>query len=394
MILENDIISSKSFMERVGSRIMYEKGTQLNNDSCNVINLLPYPKRDLPDDFFEYSKEIITKRKIAPSDGIPELREELSKMILSETDIEVNSQENVLITNGGMHGLTITFNSILDPGDEVLIFAPCYFFGGVIKLAGGVPVYIDLNESDGYAYDFKRLEAAVTKNTKAILLNSPTNPTGYVVTQKDIDEISRIADKYGLFIVSDESYDKMIYDGYRNISILENETVRDRVILIRSFTKSFALPSWRLGFVIAQKDIKALLQKVLEWDVLYCNYFTQQIALKVIKISEQWLKGSCEEFQRNRDIMFNYLSESKIFSAVKPKGGPFVFLNTGKILRNCEEISEILLKKFGIPSVPGTYHRADKHIRIAFGGDEDLIKECVNRLKLAEEYFKNKGDIS
>ncbi|MDD5658728.1 MAG: pyridoxal phosphate-dependent aminotransferase [Actinomycetota bacterium] len=390
MILENDIISSKSFIERVGSRIMYEKGAKLKNDNCDVINLLPYPKRDFPDDFFDYSKEMIIKQNNAPSDGIPELREELSKLVFSETGIKINSEDNVLITNGGMHGLTITFKSILDPGDEVLIFAPCYFFEGIIRLAGGVPVYIDLNESDEYAYDFKRLESAVTKNTKAILLNSPTNPTGYVVTQNDIDQISRIADKYGLFIISDESYDKMIYDGYRNISILENEIVRDRVILIRSFTKSFALPGWRIGFVIAQKSMKSLLQKILEWDVLYCNYFSQQIALKVIKISEHWLKGSCEEFQRNRDIIFNYLSESKIFSAVKPKGNPFVFLNISKTPYSCEEVSQILLTKYGIPSVPGKFHRSDKHVRIAFGGDEDLIRECVNRLKMAEKYLKNR----
>ncbi|MHB8276536.1 MAG: pyridoxal phosphate-dependent aminotransferase [Candidatus Humimicrobiaceae bacterium] len=394
MFLENEMISSKSCIGRVGSRLMNEKGSQLDIGGCDVLNLLPYPKRDLPDDFFEFSKEIIIKQKIAPSDGISELREELCKMIISETGVKVDSEHNVLVTNGGMHGLSLTFKSILDPGDEVLIFTPCYFFDGIIKLAGGTPIYIDLDESSGYAYDFKKMESVVTKKTKAILLNSPTNPTGYVATQKDIDEISRIADKYNLFVVSDESYDKMIYDGYKNISILKNEVIRDRVILIRSFTKSFALPGWRLGYIFAQKNVKSLLQKILEWDVLCCNYFTQQIALKVMKISEQWLKGSCEEFQRNRDIIFNYLSESDVFSAVKPRGNPFVFLNTSRISLNCEEVSEILLTKFGIPSVPGTFHRADKHIRIAFGGDEYLIKECVNRLKLAEEYFKNKGDIS
>ncbi|MEW5814963.1 MAG: pyridoxal phosphate-dependent aminotransferase, partial [Spirochaetota bacterium] len=192
---------------------------------------------------------------------------------------------------------------------------------------------------------------------------------------------------------SDESYYKMIYDGLSNISIIKNQDAADKVILIRSFTKTYAMPGWRVGYLIAEKKLKEELQKVLEWNNLYCNYFSQKIAAYIMRTASKWLKEVNGEFQRNRDILFSFIKSSLIFNAVEPKGNPFILLNVSKIKESCEDVSLLLLEKFGIPSVPGIYHMSNKHLRIAFGGEEEEIRLLVERLKEAEKYFIKLGKV-
>jgi aspartate/methionine/tyrosine aminotransferase len=129
------------------------------------------------------------------------------------------------------------------------------------------------------------------------------------------------------------------------------------------------------------------LLKILEWNVLYCNYFTQKIGAYIIKKSDLWFEEAVIGFQKNRDILCEWIQSSEIFSTVKPMGNPFILLNVSRIKLKCEEVSDILLERFGIPSVPGTYLKARKHIRIAFGGDQDEIEELVYRMEKAERYF-------
>lgn len=382
-------------LERVASRVTSENVELLRKKNYNVLELFGIPKRDLPEDTMEVMKDFLLKQKVAPSCGIPELKEEISRVIFEETGVSIDPEKNVIITNGAMHALNITFSTILTPGDEVIIFAPCFFFGGIIEKAGGVPVYINLKEDTGFKYDFKKLCANITGKTKAIILNSPANPTGYVATHEDINELARIAEKYNLFIVTDESYYTMIYDGLRNISMLEKENIRDRVILIRSFTKTYAMPGWRVGFIIAENEISNGLKKILEWDVLFGNYFTQKVAEHVIKNSYQWVNKTSSEFQINRDILFkSIIDKSNIFHAVKPKGGPFLFLNVSKINLNCEKISKILLENFGIQAEAGTYFKSKKHVRIMFGGEEQTLLMLIRRLRDAEEYFLKEGKVN
>jgi aminotransferase len=283
--------------------------------------------------------------------------------------------------------LDIVFSTLFEEGDEVIVPSPCYFLEGMIEPRGGRLIYVPMREEDSFRWDFDRLDRSIGSRTKCLFLNTPVNPTGYVLTASDLEAVATIATRHDLLVVADESYDKLVYDGLQHRSIASLPDMRERSILIRSFTKSYSMSNWRVGYIVASAGLVKYFTKVLEWMNLFGSYVSQKAATAALTGPQAWLQGMASQFQARRDLIHSGLTGIGGVSCVKPLSGPFVFPNVSRLRGTCEEIAETLLTQFGLSTVPGSYFHSSDHIRMAFGGKWALLEEVLKRWSCAVEYI-------
>jgi aspartate/methionine/tyrosine aminotransferase len=322
---------------------------------------------------------------LPPSRGLPEFCEAVATTLANEFSASIDPAEQVLATSGGMHALYVVFATLLEPGDEVLAPAPCYYLEGLVHPFGGSLVYVPMPEEENYRWDFDRLESKVTRKTKLLFVNTPMNPGGYVLTAADLGEVARLAQRYDLLVVADESYDRLVYDGLAHLSVASVPSLRDRVILVRSFTKSYAMPGWRVGYIVAPPGLAGSLTKAFEWIMLYGSYVSQKAATAALLGPQDWLANVARDFQANRDFVWGGLQGLPGLRCAKPQGTPFLFPNVSGLRGTTEEVSALLLKDYGIPTVPGCYFQTEGHVRLALGGTRAVLEELLSRLRLAVE---------
>ena len=374
-------------LPRPGSSIWGERARRLSLQGKKIFPLAGTPVEPLPPHIVEAGRQAIQEAYSPPSAGLPELREALAEMLASEAGREVTPEE-ILVTPGGMQAAYVVFTSLVDIGDEIIIPSPCFFFHDMLRLIGGVPILAPMSEEAGYRFDLDRIADAITPKTKAILVNTPVNPTGYMVTQEDLMGIADMAEAHDLTIISDESFDKFVYDGRKHRMMAALTDAYPRTITIRSFTKSYGLPPWRVGYVFAPRARIDVCRKVLEWMILTSNYVSQRVALAALQGPQDWLAGVREKFQRNRDLLWEGLNGIGAIPCVKPQGGPFLFPNVSRFSLPEEELAWKLLEDHGIPTTPGTYFDAPGHLRIPFGGITDAqALNLVQRVRQAAERY-------
>jgi len=369
-------------LDRVASRITDETASRLRTQGRDVLKLSGYPNTPLPDDVLAIARDAVAQIAQPPSQGLLELRETLDDELAGELGYSIGP-EQVLITNGAMHALSLVFRSLISPGDEVAMFSPCYFYHGPIELSQGVVRRIPLKRENGFAFDFERLAETLTEKTKVLLINTPVNPTGYVATAADIERIAELAERHNLLVVTDEVYHAFTYDGHRHLSLLSIPELRKRTIMIRSFTKSYGLHVWRTGFLTAPPSLIAGMLKLIEWDVLGLSYLNQKVAEVVLRSSRQWLNVIKADMRRNRDVLTAGLQAIVGLNVHLPQAGCFLFLDTANIgLPDCV-IAKQLLEDYGIPCTPGSSHYHPDAIRIAYGGELSTVREAITRLRTA-----------
>ena len=374
-------------LPRVGSRLTDSIISHLNASGREVLRLTAYPQRPLPETVVEAACRTIRSMGHAPAQGLPGLRERIAARLTGEFRAAV-SPVDVVVTNGAMDALNIALTMLLDPKDEVAIFSPCYFFEGMVRLAGGRPRYVPLDEGAGYVLDLDKLQAAISAKTKAILLTSPNNPTGHVATEAELRGIADMAMRRGLFVIADESYDRLIYDGRAHLSIRAVPGMAERALVVRSFTKSYSLSEWRVGYLVCPHEMVQAAVKLLEWRTLFNNYLSQKVAAEVLDCGDEWLADLADAFQRNRDLMIAGLRDAAGVSVTRPDGSPFLFPNIEQLGIPCEQFAEILLTNYGVPVIPGCWHQECGHFRIPFGGDENVVVEATRRIREAVEAIR------
>jgi len=284
----------------------------------------------------------------------------------------------------------VVFTTLLDPGAEVVMYRPAFFFFGAIRLAGGVPVYAETRQEENWQWDAKALRKAITPKSRMIVINSPTNPTGYVASEDDLRAVAEIAEEHDLFLVSDESYDNILYDGRRHLRLAALPGFRDRTITICSFTKTLALQPWRVGFILAPSHLIAHFQKVLEWTVLRCSHVAQRVAQAALEGPQAWVSEIATRFQRARDIMAGELNSAPGLSFAFPGGSPFLFVNVTHLGLSGAEFSHWLLNEYGVPTDPGAFFGSDGHVRLPFGGPDEVVREAAKRISAAS-HFRTEG---
>jgi aminotransferase len=333
----------------------------------------------LPETVVQAATDAARSPRRAPAQGLPELRQAIAERLECEIGSRVDI-DRVIVTTGAMDALNYALTLLLDPGDEVLVFSPCYFFDGVVRLAGGTIRYVPLQESENYAYRVQALEAAVSPRTRAILITNPNNPTGHVATGEELHAVADVAIRHSLTIVSDESFETLVYDGREHRCILGVPGLEERAILVRSFSKSYCLAGLRVGYLVAPRPMVPHCVKLLEWRTLFNPYGGQKMAAAALRAPPEWREGLALEFQGCRDTMMEGIRSATPFSAIVPQGAPFVFLNLGSPTVDCTRASDVLLRQFGVPCTAGRLHQEPGHVRIAFGGSTATIGEAVRRI--------------
>jgi len=301
-----------------------------------------------------------------PSRGHVDLREAIAHNLPAPADPE----REILVTNGAMHALSVTFRALLDVGDEVIVPTPCYFFAGLIERAGGVFVPVPSREEDGWRWDPDAIERAVTPKARVLVLTNPNNPTGYLPTRAEIDVLLAIASRHGLKVIADEAYERCIHEGE-----LASAWGEPHVILIRSLGKSLAMPTWRIGFVAAEPCVIDACLRELEWDVIRVSHVAQRAATAALNGPQDWRREVAVAYRRDRDALYAAIAEHPVLSATLPAATPFLWLNLGDLA------AEDILAA-GVAVVDGGAFGTPGFARLPFGGAAVLHDELRHRLSL------------
>lgn len=358
-------------MGRVGSREMEDWVELRRSHDGEVLTLRGGPVLPLPEHVRQAATQALDEPDRRPSRGLPELRLAIARTLATETGVEVDPAGEVIVTNGAMHALNIVVRALVDAGDEVIVPAPNYFFDGIVRLAGGTPVYVPGPEEDCWRWDLDRVASAVTPKTRLLLMSNPTNPTGYLPSRADIEALVGLGRERGFAVLSDESYDRFVYDGASFTSLAS--VAHGKGIVVRSLSKSHALANWRVGYIVAGADLATGFRDVLEWDCLHCAYVPQRVAHAALVGPQDWLEGIPAKYQSNRDRLLAALAESEWLSASRPSSAPFLFINTRAAERAGGRSAVDMLLEAGIPTVAGGFFGAPGHVRLPIGADEATL---------------------
>lgn len=355
----------------------------------NVIKLtVGEPNFDTPVNIKEAAKKAIDEgyTHYSPNAGIKELREAIANEYLKYS--KDYTFENVMITVGGMEAITLSLFATVNPGDEVIIPNPCFpNYLGQVMVAGAVPVGVPVYEENDFNIRAEDIEKAITPKTRAILLNSPSNPLGSVISKDEIIKIANLADKYNLIVYSDEVYDKLVFDGEEYFSMAQIPEMRDRVLVINSFSKTHAMTGWRIGFVVGNKEIISVMPKLQEGIVSCVSTFTQRAALEAIKGDHSAVDGMIKDYIRRRDILIDGLNNIPGITCKKSPGSFYAFANIKSFGKSSEEFAEELVKKAGVVAVPGSAFGSmgEGYLRTVFANSDENLKEAVRRI---DEYVR------
>ena len=324
------------------------------------------------------------------STGIPALREAILRKVTTENRLRVPNADHVIVTNGGMHGLYIIFRAILDAGDEVILPDPMWTeIAENIRLAGGRAVPVRLRPENDYQYDPTEIEAAITPRTRAIFINTPHNPIGVVARRETLEAIAAIAERHNVYIVSDEAYEHVIFEGQEHVSLGSLPGAQDRTLSVYSLSKTYAMSGLRLGYVVVPQDLfLERMKKLVRCTINGVNSVAQQGAAAAINGPQEFTREMAREYQKRRDILFAALEQTPYVQAFKPGGAFYMW---ARILpewpgyggqRDDWSMTNYLIDKAGIGSSPGSAFGSAGagHIRFAFSCSTDQVEEAARLL--------------
>ena len=366
----------------IGSLQSGPRIAELRRRGVDVLALYGAPVLPMPPHILEAAAKAVREMGgYPPVQGLPSLRQAIADMVTQEEGQSLDPDSEVLVTNGGMQAAYAVFTALLDPGDELILPVPAFFFDEMIRLVGGTPVLVPTEEEEEYRLDVERIERAISPRTKAILLNTPHNPTGYVATLEDLQALGRVAERHNLLVISDESFRRFVFDGRAHQSMIGVPGLRGRTIVLRSFTKSFALQAWRIGYILAPPPLVEAFSKAQQWMTITVNYVTQKVAEAAITGPQDWLAPLNAQYQRNRDYAYDAISQMEGIWCVKPQGLPLFWLNISALGVSGFEFSQELLTEYGVPSTAGEHFNTPApHVRIAFGGTQETLDKFIDRL--------------
>ena len=364
---------------RVGSREIED--VLARSSSTGRLKLRGGPVLALPPHIREAAMSALSEPDRRPARGLPELRQAIAGMLGAETGHAVDPDRELLMTNGAMQGLSTVFRSLLDVGDEVIVPTPAFFFDGAIQLAGAIAVHVPCREEADWALNIEDLRHAVSPRTRMILLCNPNNPTGYLPTRQDLAAVLTIAREHNLVVVSDECFSYANYGEQQHIPLASFVEDADRLVTVRSLSKSHALGSWRIGYLHASPALIDIFADVVEWECLHCGYVQQRVATAAVSGPQDWLAGTNEAYRYNRDRLLESIGRSQWITSTRPLAGPFLFPNLSRAEAATGTGAFEQLLALGVPTVPGRYFHAPGHVRLPFGGDADTLDRLVDILE-------------
>ncbi len=324
--------------------------------------------------------------KYTPSSGIPELRQAISDKLKADNQIDYSAQQ-VIVSNGAKHSCYNAIMAVCDPGDEVIIPAPYWVsYPEMVKLAGAIPVIVPTKEENNWKLTAKEFENAMTPRTKMLIINTPGNPTGSVYSREELAAIVAVAEEEDITILSDEIYEKLVYDDAKHVSVASvSAEAYDLTVTINGFSKSYAMTGWRLGYLAAPEALAKVIDSFQSHSTSNPCSFAQKGGLAALKGDQQCVTDMREEFNLRREYMHNRLNNIARVSAVKPLGAFYVLANISGLGMTSENFADSLLTKAKVAVVPGIAFGDARTVRLSYAAGLDVIKNGLDRI---EEFCK------
>ena len=323
------------------------------------------------------------KTRYSQNAGLIDLRKTISAYYERKEGFKFNPDSEVMVTVGAMEGLYLALISMLNPGDEVIIPAPYYVnYTQMVRMCHAVPVIIDNPERTDLGFDVVDIEKAITPKTRAIMINTPSNPSGRIIPQDKIASIAELAKKHDLVVISDEVYKCLIYDNVPFKSIVAIDGMRERTILINSLSKEFCMTGYRIGYVLAPEEIIAAMTKLQENVCACAPLSSQYAAIKALSGEEDYSKNMVDIFTERRNVLFEGLSKIEKFNVKAPEATFYMMVDISKTGMDSIDFCYAMLRAVHVAAVPGvTYGQCCNHyVRIAFTLDVAKIREGVKRI--------------
>ncbi|MEB3294537.1 MAG: pyridoxal phosphate-dependent aminotransferase [Synechococcales bacterium] len=321
------------------------------------------------------------KTRYGPAAGEPGLREAIARKLRQDNQLGYQA-ENILVTNGGKHSLYNVMMALIDPGDEVIIPAPFWVsYPEMVKLAGGNPVILPTTAATGYKITAEQLRAAITPKTKLLVLNSPSNPTGMVYSPEEIQAIAAVIVEKDILVVSDEIYEKLLYDGAVHQSIGSvSSAVFERTIISHGFAKAYAMTGWRIGYVAAPLPLIKAVNTLQSHSTSNVCTFAQYGAIAALEAPQDCVEQMRQAFAQRRQLMYDLVNQIPGLSCVKPDGAFYMFINISQLGLSSLDFCDKLLTKHQVAVIPGIAFGDDGHIRASYATSEALIEKGMQRI--------------
>jgi aspartate aminotransferase len=370
------------------------KAGKLRSQGIDVINFSAgEPDFDTPDRIKAAAIEALKRGMTKYTDvrGIEPLRQAIAQKYLSEYGLRYQMSE-VLVSCGAKHSLYNLFQAVVNPGDEILVPAPYWVsYADMALLAGGVPKIIQTSEASGFRITAQQLAKALSSHTRVFVLNSPSNPTGASYEETELMAIAQVLERHNCLIVTDDIYDKIVYDRFtiRNLATLA-PSLRDRIVIVNGVSKSYAMTGWRIGYALGPADIIGAAAKIQSQSTSNPTSIAQAAALEAIQGPQEDVAIMLGEFAKRRNVVVERLNAISGVRCLKPQGAFYVFPSiaafigqnvNGKSLRSPCDIADYLLEEAKVAAVPGEDFGSNEHIRLSYATSLESIEEGCRRMR-------------
>lgn len=369
-----------------GIRKVFEAAGQLEKQGKDIINLgIGRPNFDTPAHIKEAAKKSLDEGNVfyTSNYGTEGLRSAVAEKLKRDNGLDYEMTD-VIVTVGANQAVSIAMTALLDPGDEVLVPNPSwlhYFY--CADLVGAKTVSYPLLEENGFNVIPEDIEKLITPKTKMVIVNSPNNPTGSILSKESLQAIADIANKYDLIVLSDEIYEKLIYDDSVHYSIASLDGMKERTVLIHGVSKSYSMTGWRIGFAVsANKEFISAMIRVLQYTVTCANSFAQDGAEAALRGSQQCVEDMRLQFDRRRKLVYDRINKIEGLSCIAPKGAFYCFVNIKKLGMSDQEASDYYLNEAGVAMIPGSAfgEYGAGYLRVAFSNSYENIEKAMDRI--------------
>lgn len=324
-----------------------------------------------------------------PNAGILPLRQAIAISVERSHGLKYDPDSEIIVTAGGMEALMLTMLTILDPGDELILSDPCWTnYSRQVLICNASPVFVTVDASTNFQFDADALEAAITDKTKAFLVNSPANPTGGIANLDTLRKLAEVATRHDLYVISDEVYASLLYEDNKAYSIATLPDMKERTIIVNSFSKTYAMTGWRVGFAMGPTDIIKNMVKLQENVAACVNSAAQYAAIAALEGTQEPLREMQRAYQRRRAIIVDGFSRIRGLDCFAPQGAFYALVNISATGMSANEFAMDLLNKERVIVVPGDAFGAtsDRYVRLSFATSEENIREGLKRI---ERYMRS-----
>ncbi len=384
MDISNYVTDRSRAVEWSGIRVMFA----LADEIPDVVNLgIGQPDFDTPAFIREAAKHALDEgyTRYPPAKGFADLRQAIAEKLKKENNIIADPDSEIFVAVGAMQVIFNTVLHLVEADDEVLVVDPGYDYYSQIRLFGGVPIPVPAYEKNGFKVDPADIKAAVSPKTKLMIINTPSNPTGALFDRAILHDIGQIARKNDVFVLSDEPYEHIVFDGKRHVSMASLDGMKERTISAFTLSKSYAMTGWRVGYAVAPKAVVAEMEKLQEHMVSGVTAVAQRAALAAIQAPQDCVREMVTAYEKRRQVIHEGLNAIDGISCLLPESTFYAFPNISSFGLSSWDFARYLVKEHRVAVVPGSIfgQRGEGFVRISFAADENVLREGVIRIKSA-----------